>query len=261
MTLTMYDSVSLDQIPADAQAIACYVDGRFANSAEAADRFPHAHILTIAVNAAHDASCLDIETGDATPAQAAAWFLRQKARGVNRPCLYASAFVMDTEVIPAIDAAGISPGEIRLWSAHYTRKPHICGPSSCRELGRTADGTQWTDRALGGRNLDQSLLADDFFGSPVPANWQEALMNALPTLSQGAQDKPGQVFFVHRMQALARVYGEINGIIAAACLGITGTFDAATKTAVEAVQAHKKLTVDGIVGKDTWSVLLTGSAP
>ena len=71
---------------------------------------------------------------------------------------------MDTEVIPAIVAAGIRPGEIRLWSAHYTHTTHVCGPSSCRELGITADGTQWTDRALG-RTLDQSLLAGDFFGA------------------------------------------------------------------------------------------------
>lgn len=165
--LTMFDSVDLDQIPASPQAVACYVNGRFANSAEARDRFPHAHILTIAISADADADVLDIETGDATPAQAAAWFLRQKARGVNRPCLYASASVMDTQVIPTLDAAGIGPREIRLWSAHYTHTPHICGPRSCGAVSADMDGTQWTDRA-DGRNLDQSLLRPDFFAVPAP---------------------------------------------------------------------------------------------
>ena len=151
--------------------------------------------------ARHDADCLDIEQGDATPGQAAAWYLRQKARGITRPCLYASAFTMDTEVIPALAAAKIHPAEVRLWAAHYTHTAHICGPHSCRELGITADGTQWTDRALG-RNLDQSLLAGDFFGGRPAASWTETMISNLPTLQQGNRDHPGSVQFVHRMQAL-----------------------------------------------------------
>lgn len=258
--ITMFDAVTVANLPAgDGYAYAGYVDGKWANVAEIRDRFPHARILSIAVNAAHDADALDIETGDATPGQAAAWFLRQKARGITRPCLYASAFVMDTEVLPALKAAGIGAAEVLLWSAHYTGTAHICGPSSCRELGVTADGTQWTDKALGGRNLDQSLLAADFFGTAP--DWQETLMNKLPTLQQGAADKAGHVFFVHRLQALLAVYGQINNIAAAACQGTTGTFDAPTTVAVKAVQASKKLTVDGIAGPVTWSVLVTGSVP
>jgi peptidoglycan hydrolase-like protein with peptidoglycan-binding domain len=166
---------------------------------------------------------------------------------------------MDTEVIPALKAAGIGAGEIRLWSAHYTGTAHICGPSTCRELGVSADGTQWTDKAMG-RNLDQSLLAAGFFGAVPPANWQETLMNKLPTLQQGAVDKAGQVFFVHRMQALVKVYGEISGMGTVACQMVTGTFDAATKTAVEAIQVSRKLTADGIVGPQTWGVRIAGSA-
>ena len=255
--LTMFDSVDVNQIPGDAQAVAGYVNGRFQTVPALRQRFPRAHILTIAVNASADADALDIETGDATPAQAAAWFLRQKARGVNRPCLYASASVMDTQVIPALDAAGIGPREIRLWSAHYTHTPHVCGPSSCRELGRTADGTQFTDRALG-RNLDQSLLLPDFFGD-ISTGWTARMIADLPTLQLGAKDTAGHVFFVSRLQALAVLYGELNEIAAAACLARTGTFDGPTKAAVQAIQAHKKIAVDGIAGRQTWSVLIAGN--
>jgi len=261
VSLVMFDSVDLSQIPADATALGCYVDGRFANSAEAADRFPHARILTIAVFAAHDADALDIEQGDATPGQAVGWYARQRARGVARPCLYASAFVMDTEVIPAIRAAGIGRQAVRLWSAHYTDSPHICGPASCKELGIDADGTQFTDRALGGRNLDQSLLADDFFDAAPAAGWQEALMNKLPILSEGAADRPGRVYFVRRMQALTKAVGEIKGLNLAACQEMSGTFDAATKAALQQVQASWKVAADGTCGPVTWSILITGSAP
>ena len=257
--ITMWDSVDISQIPADATAAAGYVDGRFANIAELRDRFPRAHILSIAVFAAHDADCLDIEQGDATPGQAAGWYARQRARGIARPCLYASAFVMDTEVWPALIKSGIARSAVRLWSAHYGAGSHICGPTSCKELGIDADGTQFTDRALG-RDLDQSLLAADFFGTVTPPDWQEALMNKLPTLQQGAADKPGQVYFVHRMQALVKVFGEINGMSTVACQLTNGTFDAATKAAVEAIQVHKGLTVDGVVGPKTWGVLVAGSA-
>lgn len=245
MTLTMYDSVDLSQIPANPQAVAAYVDGRYANSAEAADRFPHAHLLTIAVFAAHNAHCLDIETGDATPGEAVAWYERQKARGVTRPCLYASASVMQTDVIPVIMAARIPRSAIRLWSAHYGAGRHICGPSSCGLMGIDADGTQFDDRALG-RDLDQSLLAADFFGVPVPdpvPAWQEAMLNALPVLRKGDSGPD-----VRTVQALCVARGHATAV--------DGSFGNATALSVAAVQRSHGLTPDSVVGPLTWPVLL-----
>lgn len=85
-------------------------------------------------------------------------------------------------------------------------------------------------------------------------------MNALPTLQQGAQDKPGHIYFVSRMQALVKVIGEINNLAAAACQLTTGMFDSATTDALKQVQSHFGLTVDGVCGPKSWSVLVTGSA-
>src|SRR5581483_3977245 len=109
-----------------------YVSGRWPDIGTIRQRFPHARTLSIAIDAAHDADALDIETGDATTADAAAWYERQRARGVTRPCLYASADLMQRNVVPLIEASGIARSAVRLWSAHYSYKAHICGPASCR---------------------------------------------------------------------------------------------------------------------------------
>lgn len=158
----MFDSIEVAQIPASAPAVAGYVGGKWPTYLELQTHFPKAQKLSIAVSAAEDAQCLDIEAGDATPGEAPAWVRRQFDRGVKRPVLYTSASQMDL-VVSVLRAAGISRSQVRLWSAHYTFTPHLCGPHSCGLLhSTTADATQWTDNALG-RNLDQSLVVAGFF--------------------------------------------------------------------------------------------------
>ena len=181
--LAMFDSVTIDQIPAGAQAVAGYVNGLFVTAPELLARFTHGRVLTIAVSADADAECLDIEPGDAGPPDAAGWYARQRARGVTRPCLYASASAMNAGIVPVIRAGRITRSAVRLWSAHYTGTAHICGPRSCGAVSIDMDGTQWTDHAAG-RNLDQSLLVADFFGSiPAPAP-KPAPPAAPPTVPQ-----------------------------------------------------------------------------
>lgn len=158
----MFDSIEISQIPAYADAVAGYVGGAWPTFSLLASAFPNAHRLSIAISASEDAEALDIETGDATPAQAPGWAKRQQARGVARPVLYANLSTMPA-VLSELSAAGIPRSQVRLWSAHYGAGAHICGPSTCGH-GTAMDGTQWTDTALG-RNLDQSLLSADFFTS------------------------------------------------------------------------------------------------
>lgn len=157
----MFDSVDVGQIPTSAPAVAGYVGGKWPTYIELQTNFPKARKLSIAISAAEDAECLDIEAGDATRGEAAAWVRRQLARGIKRPVLYTSASQMDL-VVSALRVAGISRSQVRLWSAHYTFTPHLCGPHSCGEVKTATDATQWTDHALG-RNLDQSLVAAGFF--------------------------------------------------------------------------------------------------
>jgi hypothetical protein len=93
---------------------------------------------------------------------------RQLAGGAGRPCLYTSVGNMDA-LVTALVAAGIPRAGVRLWSAHYGRGKHLCGPGTCGQTRHSCDGTQWTDSALG-RSLDESVLLSNFFSLSTPAN-------------------------------------------------------------------------------------------
>lgn len=158
----MFDSVSLDQIPRSAPAIAGYTGGNWPTYAMLESLFPNAKRLSIAIQASEDADCLDVEVGDANPDQVVEWVRRQHKRGVKRPVVYTSVSAMD-HIWELLRVAGIKRRRVLLWTAHYTFQPHICSPNTCAEIGTTsADATQWTDHSLG-KNLDQSLLKRKFF--------------------------------------------------------------------------------------------------
>lgn len=164
-TVTMYDSVTVSEIPATAQAVAGYVDGQWRTFPELVKKYPHAHKVSIAVSAQNNARCLDVEAQDATNEQAAAWVKRQWARGVKRPIVYTS--VSNWRALDqALRAAGIRRKpwgkSYHRWSAHYTGTPHRCGRSHGMPGLFRAGATQWTNKALG-RNLDASQCARSLF--------------------------------------------------------------------------------------------------
>ena len=163
--IRMFDSVNVSEIPANAEAVAGYVDGNWPTFKQVQVKFPKARKLSIAVAAQADADCLDVEPRDATNAQAAAWVRRQWARGVKRPVLYTSV----SNWIPLaaeLHNAGIYHRpwgkSYKRWSAHYTFSPHRCGRKCGMPGWSKAGATQWTDKALG-RNLDESLCGRSFF--------------------------------------------------------------------------------------------------
>jgi hypothetical protein len=156
MTITMYDSVEVSRLPADAEAVAGYVGGDFPTYSELYKRFPKAHKLSIAVSASEIAHCLDIENGDATIAEAPDWFKRERAQGVWRPCLYTSIDNLPALLV-AMYNAGIHRSEYRIWSAHYTGVPHI---------EENSDATQYEEDAV--RDIDISLCLSSFFDVAPP---------------------------------------------------------------------------------------------
>ena len=156
----MYDSITVSQIPRGARAVAGYVGGMWPTFPQLQHDFPNARHLSVAVSAFEDADCLDVEQGDASPQQAPAWVRRQIARGVKRPAVYCAISSAPT-VLACLRRAGIRRGQVRLWTAHYTDRPHRCSPFCRFGMWTRADATQFTPRSLG-RNLDASLCAPDF---------------------------------------------------------------------------------------------------
>lgn len=156
MTRTMYDAVNPANIPDGAQMVAGYADGWYANLAELAARFPHATVVSIAVRWTTRAQVLDVETGDATPAQAVLW-LTQTMRDVDnaRLTLYCG---MDgwAAVRAAIQSAGLA--EPQYWVARYDGDPTIpAGAVAKQHIGDY-------------HGYDQSAVADYWPGvDPAPA--------------------------------------------------------------------------------------------
>jgi len=160
----MYDDVNVALIPKDAEAVAGYVDGHWKTWERIVTAFPKARHLSIAVFASDDARCLDVEPGDATPAQAASWVRRQKQRGEKKPVVYTNAS-SGQALINALTKAGLRYGVDYLWwSAHYDPRlgRHLCSPRCGFGLKVTAHATQFTDKALG-RSLDESVCSPGFF--------------------------------------------------------------------------------------------------
>lgn len=165
--VTMYDSVDVTQIPRDAKAVAGYVGGRWPTYPTLHGLFPRAYRLSIAISAKEDADGLDIETGDARAAEAPTWVVKQHHRGVLRPVIYVELSEAN-KVVKTLTLAGIKRHEYRLWVAHYTGVPHLCGPDE--GLNTYADATQWECHALG-CDLDISLCSNSFFGAaPLPVS-------------------------------------------------------------------------------------------
>ncbi len=233
-TLFMFDDVDVNLLPAGAYAYAGYLDGRYANFAQVKAAHPQAHLVGIAVRAGDDGDALDVEPGDATISQAPDWVKRQHARGFARPIVYISA-ANGKLMVDTLTAARIPRPAYRLWLAHYGFGQHICAPNTCGYA--QADATQFTSKALG-RSLDQSLLADDFFGTP-PLTFP---------VKQG--DTGTEVVTLQKMlNAWASVIGLVPVLVP------DGAFGQKTLAAVQRAQAHFNLPKTGACDHTLWTNL------
>ncbi len=140
MTLRMADG-PVANLPAGFDAYAGYVDtsGIGVTFPGVVAHFPDARHLSISAHGA-PAQCADLENGAMSD-----W--------TGYPVGYCAVSAVMANV-----AAHGRPE--KLWTAHYTETPHLCGPMTCKWPGLTiaADGTQWHSGVY-----DESLLADDFF--------------------------------------------------------------------------------------------------
>jgi hypothetical protein len=144
----IYDSVTPSAIPAH-HAVATYATGNYAvTPAQVAGRRT---VLWIDTNGSDpNASILDVEPGDATPAGAAAW---ARARLTAHPHALARIYTMLSEWGATKAAIGTLPprmrAHVRWWIADPTGYPHLV-PGS--------DATQW----YWGHNFDKSTATPRF---------------------------------------------------------------------------------------------------
>jgi peptidoglycan hydrolase-like protein with peptidoglycan-binding domain len=187
--------------------------------------------------------------------------MSQARPGQRSPAVYMSQSRV-TEVVNALAGGGTSSG-VGLWVAHFgltqaqATQMVLNGSGPFPVIGVQFRNTPAFDVSV----FSSDWLATDSQQPPTVPAWETAMMNVLPTLQQGAQDRPGRVFFVRRVQALANVIGTANSLPPASNLAQDGTFGPATTAAVKAVQQFSGIAQDGIVGPQTWSVLVTGSIP
>jgi hypothetical protein len=125
----MYDGISDDAaaiaaIPSAIGLVAGYDDGDYAWAAADWDRFPNSVHVHIAVHAStNSGSVLDVENGDATPADAVSWVLTRRAAGAD-PSVYCNQGDPDSGW-PAVRAAfqGLAVPEPHYWVAAYVSDP------------------------------------------------------------------------------------------------------------------------------------------
>jgi hypothetical protein len=146
MARLMYDSIDPNAIPASAEMVAGYVDGRFVWDDAGWARFPNATKVRIAVFPwTNDGDVLDVESGDATPQQAPGWLLMRQAAGVHRPTIYCNR--SNRAAIEAA-CAGIT---YDLWVSTLDGTQNVPG----------AVAVQYAGSALTGHNYDLSTVTDD----------------------------------------------------------------------------------------------------
>ena len=242
---TMYDGIDPSTVPAGANVYAGYVNGNWPTYQAFVAQHPAAQHVSISVFSAGNAQVLDVESGDAAAVDVPAWLNRQRALGQHRPTVYCSRVGAPgygwQDVINACRSAGVALPDF--WIADYTGGPHALSLD-----GINAVAVQWTDHG----GYDESVINDPSWpgGSaptPTPPAPSEENMNTLSNKAPWNNSKHGDT---ETLQVCLRKK------FAQSQVGVDGIFGPTTETAVRNLQKFFGMTVDGIVGASTWSVVL-----
>jgi hypothetical protein len=113
----MYDSVNPPAIPQNAAMVAGYVNGPWAWTAAEWELFPHAAKVQISVRANFPGGhVLDVEPGDATPAEAPSWVFMRRQAGLVMPTIYCNLSTWPTVRNEFLRRRMPEP---QYWIAHY----------------------------------------------------------------------------------------------------------------------------------------------
>lgn len=161
MTRQMADSVTSADIPSGFPLVGYYVDGLYAWSD--ADRRRHQASILVGITvtgATLDAQVADVENGDLTAAEGAAWARRKHDAG-QFPWLYFS-YSRFGEVAAAVHAAGVPDNAWAAWIALWDGVNQLLPNNSLK---------QYANPTLSGGHYDLSIAADYLPGidpAPVP---------------------------------------------------------------------------------------------
>jgi hypothetical protein len=165
----MYDSTSPGDIPAGAVMVAGYVaPSSFAWSAAGWARFARSIQVKITPSASRfgpGIHVLDIETGDATPAQAPGWVTASRGAGQEGTCYMNMATW--PAVIRAINAARIAHPPY--WVAKYDGVASLIS-TQVDGVTYTAIAKQYAGQALTGAHFDKSVVAASWPGVDAEAD-------------------------------------------------------------------------------------------
>jgi hypothetical protein len=149
MTRTCYDAIASKAagIPTSAEMVAGYIDGPYAWGPAQWSLFPTAVTVRIATRAETNAGqVLDVETGDATPAQAPGWCQMRRSAG-QMPSVYCNRSTWPA-VSAAFGAAKVAPPN--WWIAAY---------DGVAQIPAGAIAKQYTDNPPS-NPYDTSVVAD-----------------------------------------------------------------------------------------------------
>ena len=225
----------------DAAIVAGYLNGAYAWSQEDWGLFPHATHVEITVSNRNMGDVLDVEQGDATPAECEGWIAMRKAAGYYRPTIYTS--LVNVPAVRQGTGRYVLGTDYDLWVADYdgsTSLPY-----------KLAVAKQYRSTA----QYDVSVVYDDRwpYRTPIVVPWSPppspaATWPAGVTLREGGTGAAVRVL----QQAL-----HDSGEYGARGLTVDGVFGAATLSAVRNYQQDRGLTVDGIAGPATRAALLS----
>lgn len=241
----MDDAAIIHRSFPNAEMVAGYVNGIYAWKQSHWNLFPNAVKVQITVNNSNIGHVLDVEQGDATPAQTEAWIRARKAAGIYRPTIYCNlATVPDVRTGTGPYILG---KDYDLWVADYngtTTSPY----NDCA-------AKQYASYA----NWDVSAVYDDAWPhlhapSPTPT---PAPSKTTVTWASGATysiaNESTTLAGVKALQAgmnKAGLYGSRG-------LKVDGSFGPTTQTAVRNFQSDTSLSIDGIAGPATRSKLIS----
>lgn len=143
----MLDSTTPAILPTDVDLVGGYVNGKYAWAHVDWQRFPHAAQVRINVTGEHGrGNCLDVETGDASPATAPGWYDSITWCPKGQLAVYCNR----SNVAAVVAAMG--KRDFRLWLST------LDGAMPQSYAGRRVDAVQFAGASMIGWNADASVV-------------------------------------------------------------------------------------------------------